>query len=218
MENPTSAAVARALLEIEAVKINVNDPFTWASGLRSPIYCDNRKTLSFPHIRKLIRVSLAQSVRENFSGADVVAGVATGAIAHGLMVAEELDMPFVYVRSSPKSHGLGNQVEGHLQKGKNVVVIEDLVSTGMSSLAAVEAIRQSGGVVTGMVAIFSYGFAVAEKSFHDADCRLFTLTTYQHLINEALHLGFLGETDLESLRQWRENPKQWADQFPDDYF
>ena len=213
MEETTSVRISRALLEIGAVKLNVSKPFTWASGLKSPIYCDNRKTLSFPKVRKLIRQALSEKVKEYYGEAEVVAGVATGAIAHGILAAEELDLPFVYVRSSPKGHGLGNQVEGFLQKGKKVVVIEDLISTGKSSLAAVEALRQSGSDISGMVAIFSYGFSVAEQSFHNAQCSFYTLTNYQTLIQEAHVMGYLSDVDIRSLELWRQNPEQWSGNF-----
>ncbi len=167
--NSTEKTIAHQLLEINAVKLNVEKPFTWASGWRSPIYCDNRKTLSYPKVRKLIYESLSTIIREKFESADIIAGVATGAIAHGVLVAEYLNKPFIYVRSAPKDHGLGNIVEGDLPPNSKVVVVEDLISTGSSSLAAVEALRKAGARVLGMVAIFSYGFDTARRSFEKSD-------------------------------------------------
>ncbi|MFW6224559.1 MAG: orotate phosphoribosyltransferase [Bacteroidota bacterium] len=205
----TKEKVAQYLLEIQAVKLNVTEPFTWASGLKSPIYCDNRRILSFPEVRKDIRKSLAQKVREHFPGAEVIAGVATGAIAHGVLVAEELNLPFVYVRSSQKEHGLGNQIEGHLPEGKKVVVIEDLVSTGQSSLAAVDALINARVEVLGMIAIFTYGLDSARQNMESAKCTLYTLTDFNTLIQQAVNMGVMHHSSLESLEQWRENPKAW---------
>lgn len=209
----TEKTIARQLLEINAVKLNAEKPFTWASGWRSPIYCDNRKTLSYPHTRKLIYESLARVVCANFAGADVVAGVATGAIAHGVLVAEALGKPFVYVRPAPKSHGLGNTIEGELPANSKVVVIEDLISTGGSSLSAVDTLRKAGADVLGMAAIFSYGFDTARRSFEKSDCILHTLTNYNTLVEEALACGYIAAENLESLKEWRENPEKWGEKF-----
>ncbi len=201
--------VAQYLLEIQAVKLNVSEPFTWASGLKSPIYCDNRRILSFPEARNYVRKSLAQKVRDHFPDAEVVAGVATGAIAHGVLVAEELDLPFVYMRSTQKEHGLGNQVEGYLPAGKKVVVIEDLVSTGQSSLAAVDTLINEKAEVLGMIAIFTYGLENSIENMKSAKCTLYTLTDFSTLIKQAVNMGVMHHSSLDSLEQWRENPKAW---------
>lgn len=201
--------VAQYLLEIKAVKLNATEPFTWASGLKSPIYCDNRRILSFPEVRNYVRKSLTQKVKEYYPEAEVIAGVATGAIAHGVLVAEELDLPFVYVRSSQKEHGLGNQVEGHLPEGKKVVVIEDLVSTGQSSLAAVDALINAKVEVLGMIAIFTYGLENAAENMKSAKCTLHTLTDFNTLIRQAVNMGVMHHSSLDSLEKWREDPKAW---------
>jgi orotate phosphoribosyltransferase len=201
--------VAEFLLQIKAVKLQPNDPFTWASGWSSPIYCDNRKTLSFPTIRTYIRQGYAQAILDHFGKPDVIAGVATGGIAQGALVAQELGIPFIYVRSTAKGHGLGNQIEGHFEPGQRVVVIEDLISTGGSSLVAVEALREAGCEVKGLVAIFTYGFDVALKNFADADCPFVTLTDYDHLIDQALKSEYVTEGDIASLREWKKAPDQW---------
>jgi orotate phosphoribosyltransferase len=202
--------VAEFLLQIKAIKLNVTQPFTWASGWHSPIYCDNRKTLSFPNIRTYIRQSYSQAILEQFGKPDVIAGVATGGIAQGALVAQELGIPFIYVRSSAKGHGLGNQIEGVFEPGQNVVVIEDLISTGGSSLKAVEALKEAGCNVKGLVAIFTYGFAVAEENFAKAECPFITLSNYDYLIEQALKSNYIAETDLQSLREWKENPAAWS--------
>ena len=202
--------VAEFLLQIKAIKLNVAQPFTWASGWHSPIYCDNRKTLSFPNIRTYIRQSYSQAILEQFGKPDVIAGVATGGIAQGALVAQELGIPFIYVRSSAKGHGLGNQIEGVFESGQNVVVIEDLISTGGSSLKAVEALKEAGCNVKGLVAIFTYGFAVAEENFAKAECPFITLSNYDYLIEQALKSNYIAETDLQSLREWKENPAAWS--------
>lgn len=202
--------VAQHLLEIEAIKLNVNEPFTWASGLKSPIYCDNRRILSFPQARDFVRDSLAKQVTELYPDAEVIAGVATGAIAHGVLVAQQLNLPFVYVRSSQKEHGLGNQVEGHLPAGKKVVVIEDLVSTGQSSLAAVDALQYEKADVLGMIAIFTYGLEKAQQNFDSAQCRLDTLTSFNILIQQAVSMGVMHHSSLDSLEKWRMNPSAWG--------
>lgn len=201
--------VAEFLLQIKAVKLRPHDPFTWASGIKSPIYCDNRVTLSYPNIRTFIRQAYAECVVEHYGKPDVIAGVATGGIAQGALVAQELGLPFIYVRSEAKSHGMGNQIEGHFEAGQKVVVIEDLISTGGSSLKAVEALREANMDVRGLVAIFTYGFDVAHKNFVDAACPYATLTDYDILIRKALDNNMISEGDLQSLQEWRANPKEW---------
>ncbi|MDR0694329.1 MAG: orotate phosphoribosyltransferase [Prevotellaceae bacterium] len=207
--NSTEKIIARELLQINAVKLNMEKPFVWASGWRSPIYCDNRITLSYPDVRKRIYESLTGIVQEKFKTADVIAGVATGAIAHGVLVAVALGKPFVYVRPAPKTHGLGNIVEGHLPENSKAVVIEDLISTGGSSLAAVDTLRKAGADVLGMAAIFSYGFDLSRRRFEKSDCILYTLTNYITLIEEALACGYIATQDMETLKQWREHPDEW---------
>ncbi|HPR12979.1 MAG TPA: orotate phosphoribosyltransferase, partial [Bacteroidales bacterium] len=196
--------------QIKAIKLQPSNPFTWASGWKSPIYCDNRKTLSFPEVRTYIRDSFAGMVQALYPQAEVIAGVATGAIAHGALVAGKLDLPFIYVRSGAKEHGLGNQIEGYFEKGSRVVVVEDLISTGGSSLNAVKALREAGCDVLGMVAIFTYEFSKAAESFEREKCRLNTLSGYTALINTALDTGFVTEQDLDTLRKWREDPGAWG--------
>jgi orotate phosphoribosyltransferase len=208
--NSTENTIARLLLAIKAVQLDVENPFTWASGWHSPIYCDNRKILSYPEPRKTIYESLARVVRKKFEAADVIAGVATGAIAHGALVAEYLQKPFVYVRSAPKSHGLANLIEGYLPAGSKVAVIEDLISTGGSSLAAVSALRKTGADVLGMVAIFSYGFDSSRRCFEKSDCVLYTLSNYSALIDEALASGYIAPHHMEALKQWRDAPERWG--------
>jgi len=202
--------VAEKLLKIEAVKIQPSNPFTWASGWKSPIYCDNRKTLSYPEVRTLIKVELARLVREKYSQVDVIAGVATGAIAQGAMIADELGLPFIYIRSSPKGHGMENLVEGDLKSGQKVVIIEDLISTGGSSLKAVEAVRNGGGEVLGMMAIFTYGFPVAAKQFQVANVELTTLSNYEAVLNHLLKTEFIGKEEMETLKEWRKDPASWG--------
>ncbi|HCA82706.1 MAG TPA: orotate phosphoribosyltransferase [Flavobacteriales bacterium] len=203
--------VAEFLLQVKAVKLQPNKPFTWASGLRSPIYCDNRVTLSYPHIRTFIRQELSKVIAQEFAKGDIIVGVATGGIAQGVLVAEELGLPFAYVRPEPKSHGMGNQVEGVIEPGQSVIVVEDLVSTGKSSLNAVDAITAAGGVVKGMVAIFTYGFEDAAKKFKDKNVNLATLTNYDILIEQAVASNYVSEKDLGSLREWRVDPKSWSE-------
>lgn len=210
MNSELAAKVANELLQIKAVKLQPNAPFTWASGWSSPIYCDNRKTLSYPSVRKLIAQGLAQGVREKFADAEVVAGVATGAIAIGVMVAEELGLPFIYVRPKPKAHGLGNQVEGYLPENSKVVVIEDLISTGGSSLKAVEALRKASATVVGMMAIFTYGFENADDNFKQANCQIYTLSNYAELVKLAATSGYVSKDDLERLNEWRKSPETWG--------
>jgi orotate phosphoribosyltransferase len=209
MEN-VSKKTAEYLLQIKAIKLQPSNPFTWASGWKSPIYCDNRKTLSFPEVRSFIRDSFAQMVRQYYPGARLVAGVATGAIAHGVLVAEKLGLPFVYVRSEAKEHGLGNQIEGYLEPGQKVVVIEDLISTGGSSLNAVKALREAGCDVAGMAAIFTYEFNKASDGFAAAGCELHTLSNYTTLIETAVLTGYIGESEVQTLKQWRADPSVWG--------
>lgn len=202
---------AEFLLQIKAIKLNNETPFTWASGRKSPIYCDNRITLSFPEIRTFIRQNFVYLINEIFGDVDVVAGVATGGIPHGVLAAQDLGKPFVYVRSSEKKHGLENQVEGIVQDGQSVVVVEDLISTGKSSLNAVKALQEKECVVKGMVAIFTYGLDVAQKAFEEAGIPLATITDYDHLIKKAVAEDYIKETDLKSLADWRENPELWSE-------
>lgn len=200
---------ASRLLQVKAIKLQPNNPFTWASEWLSPFYCDNRKTLSYPELRNYVKLELVHKVLECFPEAEVVAGVATGAIAQGALVADELNLPFVYVRSKPKDHGLENLIEGDLKPGMKVVVIEDLISTGGSSLKAVEAIRSNACEVIGMVASYTYGFPVAENAFREANVRLETLTDYEHVVAEALATGYISEHDVEVLHDWRQAPDKW---------
>jgi orotate phosphoribosyltransferase len=201
--------IAHQLLQIKAIKLQPANPFTWASGWFSPIYCDNRKTLSYPEVRTYIRDRFADLIRANYADADVVAGVATGAIAQGALVADVLGKPFVYVRSAPKGHGLENLIEGELKTGQKVVVIEDLISTGGSSLKAVQAIRKSGCVVSGMLAIFSYGFQIAADQFEAEGVTLTTLSNYQTLLKVAVDTGYVTSEQVETLEEWRHNPSEW---------
>ncbi len=200
---------ASKLLDIKAIKLQPNDPFTWASGWKSPFYCDNRKTLSFAELRNFVKLQLVHTVMQHFPQAEAVAGVATGAIAQGALVADELNMPFVYVRSKAKDHGMGNLIEGELPAGAKVVVVEDLISTGGSSLKAVEALRAAGYEVVGMVASYTYGFPVAAKAFADAGVELQTLTDYDHVVEQALATGYIAEADVELLHEWRKDPANW---------
>lgn len=205
-----AAKVAEFLLQIKAVKLQPQQPFTWASGWKSPIYCDNRKALSYPKVRTYIRQQFVQVINDNFPKPDVIAGVATGAIAQGVLVAEEMGLPFVYVRPEPKKHGLGNLIEGDIKAGQSVVVIEDLISTGGSSLKAVEALREAGCDVKGMAAIFTYGFDNASQNFRTADVNLITLSDYPSLIRQALKENYVTEADLETLDAWRKDPASWG--------
>lgn len=200
---------AGRLLKVKAIKLQPNNPFTWASGWKSPFYCDNRKTLSYPDLRSFVKLELTHLVLENFPDAEAVAGVATGAIPQGALVADALGLPFAYVRSKPKDHGLENLIEGELQPGAKVVVVEDLISTGGSSLKAVEAIRKHGCEVIGMVASYTYGFPVAKKAFEDAGVKLLTLTDYEHVVEQALQTDYISENDVEILAQWRRDPANW---------
>lgn len=200
---------AEKLLKIKAIKLQPNNPFTWASGWKSPFYCDNRKTLSYPDLRSFVKLESARLVLENFPEVDAVAGVATGAIPQGAMVADELNLPFVYVRSKPKDHGLENLIEGELRPGDKVVVLEDLISTGGSSLKAVEALRKNGAQVLGMVASFTYGFQKAVDAFKEAKVKLITLTNYEAVLDAALKTGYIEESDIEVLHTWRKDPANW---------
>lgn len=202
--------VAESLLKIKAIKLQPSEPFTWASGWKSPIYCDNRKTLSFPEIRTLVRDEFVKTVKAKYPQAEVIAGVATGAIAQGALVAQELGLPFIYVRSSPKDHGLGNLIEGDLKAGQKVVVIEDLISTGGSSLKAAEAVRAAGAEVLGMVAIFTYGFPVSENAFREHKVELTTLSNYNAMIETAVATGYVKEEQVETLKEWRKSPDTWG--------
>ena len=197
---------AEKLLKIKAIKLQPDNPFTWASGWKSPFYCDNRKTLSYPDLRSFVKLEI---ILENFQEVDAIAGVATGAIPQGALVADALCLPFAYVRSKPKDHGLENLIEGELQPGMKVVVVEDLISTGGSSLKAVEAIRKAGCEVIGMVAAYTYGFSVAEQAFKDADVRLITLTNYEAVLDVALQTGYITEKDVPVLHEWRNDPANW---------
>lgn len=201
---------AEFLLQIKAIKLDVNNPFTWSSGIKSPIYCDNRKILSYPKVRTFVRQEFAKMINDEFGSIDLIAGVATGAIAHGVLVAQDLGLPFVYVRSAKKEHGLTNQIEGVVESGQSVVVVEDLVSTGQSSLAAVHALRDAGCNVKGMVAIFTYGLDSAKANFKREKYTLRTLTNYDQLIKQALERDYIKESDLQSLISWRENPENWG--------
>lgn len=206
----TKMDFASKLLEIKAIKLQPQNPFTWASGWKSPFYCDNRKTLSFTDVRNFVKLELVHAILANFPEADAVAGVATGAIAQGAMVADELNLPFCYVRSKPKDHGMGNLIEGELPEGSKVVVVEDLISTGGSSLKAVEALRQAGYDVVGMVASYTYGFPVAETAFAAAGVKLVTLTDYEHVVEKALEIGYIAENDVETLHRWRKDPAHYV--------
>ena len=208
MEN-SAKKTAEYLLQIKAIKLQPSNPFTWASGWKSPIYCDNRKTLSFPEVRTYIRDSFASLVRELYPQADLIAGVATGAIAHGALVADKLALPFVYVRSGAKEHGLGNQIEGYYTAGQKVVVVEDLISTGGSSLSAVKALREAGCEVLGMIAIFTYEFAKASDAFLSENCALNTLGNYSKLLETAVSTGYIGQAEVETLKKWRVDPAGW---------
>ena len=202
--------VAKQLLDIKAVKLNVENPFTWASGWKSPIYCDNRKVLSYPAARKVVYEAFVEIIKENFKDVDVIAGVATGAIAYGMMVAEVLGKPFVYVRPKPKDHGTGAQVDGDLPQGARVVVVEDLISTGGSSLAAVDALQKSGAIVLGMVAIFTYNFIKSIRAFENANVELHTLSHYEALLEQAVEENYIKAEDMKVLKEWRINPEIWG--------
>lgn len=202
--------LAAKLLDIKAVKLQPTDPFTWASGWKSPIYTDNRKTLAYAQLRSFVKLELCHAIQENFPEAEVVAGVATGAIAQGALVADQLGMPFCYVRPKPKDHGMGNQIEGEVKAGAKVIVVEDLISTGGSSLKAVAALREAGCEVVGMVASFTYGFPVAEQAFDEAGVKLITLSDYEHVVEEAAKTGYIKDEEKAVLGEWRKNPSTWG--------
>ena len=209
LHKDTAKKTAELLLQIKAIKLSPNEPFSWASGWKSPIYCDNRVTLSFPSVRVFLKEEIAKIVEKQYGKPDVIAGVATGAIAIGVLVAQELGVPFIYVRPEPKKHGRKNQIEGYLESGQNVVVIEDLISTGKSSLNAVEALKEEGAVVKGMVAIFSYGFDIATENFENSRVNLTTLSNYAHLLEQAMDSKYISDKELATLKKWREDPGNW---------
>lgn len=209
----TAITISDFLLQIKAIKLDNANPFTWASGLRSPIYCDNRITLSYPKVRTYIRQQFVNAIQEEFGDVEAIVGVATGGIAQGALIAQELGLPFAYVRSSSKGHGLENLIEGVVETGQSVVVVEDLVSTGGSSLKAVRALRAAGCLVKGMVAIFTYQLKAALDNFEKEECRLITLADYETLVSRAIENNYIRESDLQSLVKWRENPRKWAEQF-----
>ncbi|MFL0093827.1 orotate phosphoribosyltransferase [Tenacibaculum maritimum] len=209
LNKDTAKKTAELLLQIKAIKLSPNAPFTWASGWKSPIYCDNRVTLSYPLVRNFLKEQIAKLVEDKYGKPDVIAGVATGAIAIGILVAQELGVPFVYVRPEPKKHGRKNQIEGHLESGQNVVVIEDLISTGKSSLNAVKALKESKATVKGMVAIFSYGFEIANQNFEQDHISLTTLSNYEYLLEQALDNKYITSEELRTLEDWRLSPSTW---------
>jgi orotate phosphoribosyltransferase len=209
MEN-YAKKTAEYLLQIKAIKLQPSNPFTWASGWKSPIYCDNRKTLSFPEVRSYIRDSFAAMIKDLYPQAELIAGVATGAIAQGALVSDKLGLPFIYVRSGAKEHGLGNQIEGYYERGQKAVVIEDLISTGGSSLNVVNALREAGCDVLGMVAIFTYEFKKASDAFVSENCRLDTISSYSVLVETAVDTGYIGQTEVETLKKWRLDPANWG--------
>jgi orotate phosphoribosyltransferase len=201
--------VAEKLLQINAIKLNLADPYTWASGWRSPIYCDNRKVLSYPQVREFIKSEMSNIVFQQFTDAEVVAGVATAGIPHGALIADQIKLPFIYVRSAPKGHGLGNQIEGVFTPGQKVIVIEDLISTGKSSMQVVDVLRAAGADVIGMVAIFTYGFAEATQLFATNNVPLVTLSNYESLLQLAIEKNMFTATEIETLQNWRTNPSVW---------
>jgi len=205
----TAFRIADELLKIKAIKLRPQNPFTWASGWKSPIYCDNRITLSFPAVRTYIRQEFCAAILAQYGKPDIIAGVATGGVPQGVLVAQELGIPFIYIRNAPKEHGMGNLIEGLYEKGQKVVVVEDLISTGGSSIKAVESLREAGLIIKGLAAIFSYGFSVAELSFNKAECHYITLSDYSTLIEQALSSNYITEDDLLELRKWKENPSKW---------
>ncbi len=209
IQENTAKVVASKLLEIGAIKLNHKNPFTWSSGWKSPVYCDNRLALSYPDIRSFIKESLAQAVKENFPEAQCIAGVATAGIPQGALVAEELGLPFVYVRPKPKEHGMGNLIEGKIEKGQKVVLIEDLISTGGSSLKAAQAMKEAGFKVIGMAAIFTYGFEQSEVAFQQEKVSLICLSDFNHLVVEAIEKKYLDEDQLVYVKSWRLDPANW---------
>lgn len=200
---------AEKLLQIKALKLNAEEPFTWTSGWKSPVYCDNRKLLSFPHVRDYVKSELANLILEQFGDAEVIAGVATAGIPHGALAADLLRLPFIYVRDKPKGHGLGNQIEGAMTPGQKVVVVEDLISTGKSSIAAINALKAAGAEVIGLVALFTYGFDAAGKAFEEAGVPFFTISNYNALVEVGLKQGIISENQVDALGDWRANPSEW---------
>lgn len=209
IQDQTAGKVAAMLLQIQAIKLNTDKPFTWSSGWKSPIYCDNRLSLSYPEIRTAIKEGLVQAIQENFITVEAIAGVATAGIPQGALVAEAMNLPFLYVRAKPKDHGMENLIEGKLTKGQKIVVIEDLISTGGSSLKVVEALRKEGAHVLGMVSIFNYGFDLASRNFYEADVSLISLSDFGHLLKYALEQKYITEDQLTSLKAWRTDPSNW---------
>ncbi len=214
-DEETAVRVSDFLLQIKAIKLNNTNPFTWASGLRSPIYCDNRLTLSYPKVRTYMRQQFVKAIQEVYGDVDAIVGVATGGIAQGALIAQELGLPFAYVRSTSKGHGLENMIEGVVEPGQSVVVVEDLISTGGSSLKAVTALRDAKCNVKGMVAIFTYQLPAATESFEKEKCKLVTLADYETMIGRALENNYIQDSDFESLSVWRNDPKKWGAQFND---
>lgn len=212
VNNDTAIQASQFLLQIKAIKLNNENPFTWASGRKSPIYCDNRVTLSYPEIRTFIRQQFVSKINEIFAEVDVIAGVATGGIAQGVLVAQDLGKPFIYVRPQEKQHGLTNKIEGDIKAGQTVLVIEDLISTGKSSLQVVDTLREAGCIVKGMVAIFTYGLDISEAAFKEKDVPLATITNYDTLIETAKEESYIKEEDLISLNKWRMNPEKWSEE------
>jgi orotate phosphoribosyltransferase len=210
MKDEVALKVAEFLLQIKAVKLQPDKPFTWASGWKSPIYCDNRIALSHPKVRTFIRQSLVRKIEEHYSKPDVIAAVATAAIAQGALVAEAMGLPFVYVRPKPKDHGMENLIEGEIKAGQTVVVIEDLISTGQSSIKAVESLRDAGCKVKGMVCIFNYGFNTSKENFEKAKCKLYSLSNYDTLIHKAADKNYIKDKDVDVLRKWRLSPSTWG--------
>lgn len=209
VQSDTAAPIAEMLLKIEAIKLNTEKPFTWSSGWKSPIYCDNRLSLSYPEVRTAVRKGLVNCIHENFSTAESIAGVATAGIAQGALVADAMNLPFLYVRPKPKDHGMENLIEGKVTKGQKVVVVEDLVSTGGSSLKTVTALREAGFNVLGMISIFNYGFDIATRNFYEADVSLISLSDYSHMLSQALKSKYISEDQLTSLKAWRVDPGNW---------
>ncbi len=209
LDNDRALKVAEFLLQIKAIKLQPNNPFTWASGIKSPIYCDNRISLSHPTVRTFLRQAYCDAILEQFGKPELIAGVATGGIAQGALVAQELGLPFVYVRSEAKSHGMGNQIEGYYEKGQKVVVIEDLISTGKSSIQAIQAMKDGGLEIQGLVAIFTYGFQESVENFKAIDCPIVTLSNYDFLIEEAKSQNYIEAADIDQLLRWKSNPREW---------
>ena len=209
IQEETASRVASMLLKIEAIKLSVNKPFTWSSGWKSPIYCDNRLALSYPEVRTQIKESLVKAIQENFFSAEAIAGVATAGIPQGVLVAQDMNLPFIYVRPKPKDHGMENLIEGRVVKNQKVVVIEDLISTGGSSLKAVQALRDAGCKVIGMVSVFTYGFDLASKNFYDADVSLISLSDYGHMLRVAVEQNYIDKDQLVSLKSWNVDPANW---------